>query len=537
MRLLPILGLCATTALFVMVGCQQDLPTSTDVDSPNVEAANPLAFAEGSVGIVTGGVGLASQPASFSVTVPNDATVVEAAFYWDGRARTNSTGDDTIFINAVEYVGTLVSGFFPGSNPYYSMFYKLDATALVAPGLNTFEIDGFDPPGSPGLPDGIGLYVIYEQDGAGNNVIMTQDLGQFFYWQTAGFEQTPVNNFTIDPSAVERTGTLTIFVGDCAADRSDRLWYHSGAGTAHPGDLVGGAFPFVENVLTDANGPQFHVYSWDVTIPAGAEHVAFQCESPEEGNGDSGQLNFAALFIPGECTGALGDYVWYDADRDGIQDAEEDGIEGVVVELYDGSDNFITSTTTDSNGFYSFGGLCAGDYCVVVDETTLPAGYLPTPCNVGGDDSIDNDCSPYCVTLPDDTFDDTIDFGYAPEPMEGDEGCTPGYWGRRHHFCHWPSPYTTDTNFETVFGRAVPEVTTLLDGLNSQGNYQNLVFHAVAALLNAASDEVNYPYSVDHVIATFQSGWDSGNYGPAKSELEDANESDCPLGNCRGNGR
>ena len=113
------------------------------------------------------------------------------------------------------------------------------------------------------------------------------------------------------------------------------------------------------------------------------------------------------------------------------------------------------------------------------------------------------------------------------------EGCGPGYWKQSHHFCHWPEPYAPGTSFEEVFGREVPGVDTLIDGLQSPGNYRNLVFHAVAALLNAASDDVNYEHSVDDVVQIFQDGWDDGELEHAKYILEGANERDCPLGNCR----
>jgi hypothetical protein len=49
----------------------------------------------------------------------------------------------------------------------------------------------------------------------------------------------------------------------------------------------------------------------------------------------------------------LGDYVWCDSDRDGIQDSGEPGLEGVVVELYEGTVK-VGETTTDANGEYIF---------------------------------------------------------------------------------------------------------------------------------------------------------------------------------------
>ncbi|PTK52549.1 hypothetical protein BUZ33_12995, partial [Staphylococcus haemolyticus] len=48
----------------------------------------------------------------------------------------------------------------------------------------------------------------------------------------------------------------------------------------------------------------------------------------------------------------LGDYVWKDTNRDGIQDSDEKGIQDVTVTLKDGNGNVIGTTTTDENGKY-----------------------------------------------------------------------------------------------------------------------------------------------------------------------------------------
>jgi protocatechuate 3,4-dioxygenase beta subunit len=114
------------------------------------------------------------------------------------------------------------------------------------------------------------------------------------------------------------------------------------------------------------------------------------------------------------CAGAIGDLVWHDADRDGIQDAGEPGLGGINVTLLDVDGSVIAVATTDANGGYRFTGLCAGDYAVAVDETTLAPEFVATPADLGGDDTVDSDGSPVDVTLPaDDTDDPTVDFGYS----------------------------------------------------------------------------------------------------------------------------
>jgi hypothetical protein len=105
--------------------------------------------------------------------------------------------------------------------------------------------------------------------------------------------------------------------------------------------------------------------------------------------------------------------VWNDLDQDGLQDAGEPGINGVVVNLKNAVGAVIATTTTNGSGLYLFRELCQGKYTVEVDSSTLPKNFIPSPCNVPGSDTLDNDCSPAPVSLPtNNTTDVTIDFGY-----------------------------------------------------------------------------------------------------------------------------
>jgi len=61
---------------------------------------------------------------------------------------------------------------------------------------------------------------------------------------------------------------------------------------------------------------------------------------------------------------SIGNYVWLDANYNGMQDAGELPLEGVEVSLYDNLGSLITSTYTDENGSYLFTNLDANDYAV-----------------------------------------------------------------------------------------------------------------------------------------------------------------------------
>ena len=85
---------------------------------------------------------------------------------------------------------------------------------------------------------------------------------------------------------------------------------------------------------------------------------------------------------------SIGDYVWNDTDKDGVQDEGEKPVAGVKVELINKSGTVIATTTTDANGWYSFGDLWAGTYRVHV---IAPSGSGFTTSGGGSDTSLDSD--------------------------------------------------------------------------------------------------------------------------------------------------
>ena len=107
--------------------------------------------------------------------------------------------------------------------------------------------------------------------------------------------------------------------------------------------------------------------------------VPFAAALADEGISSSQSGNSTNTF-----GGIIGNTVWYDLDGDGSQDSGEVGIGQVTVYLYQGSCSGtpIATDVTDADGKYQFTHLISGDYCVVVDESTLPApAYLNTAAN------------------------------------------------------------------------------------------------------------------------------------------------------------
>ncbi|MDB9527237.1 SdrD B-like domain-containing protein [Oscillatoria sp. CS-180] len=188
----------------------------------------------------------------------------------------------------------------------------------------------------------------------------------------------------------------------------------------------------VDTTTTDANG------NYEFTVLPGDYKVQFETPdgfdmaSPANVGGDDaidsdGPISDVISLDPGDVDptidsgffkkAGLGDFVFLDADRDGVQDAGEAGVEGVQVDLIDGNGNVVATTTTDAQGGYSFTGLPPGDYQVMF---TAPAGLEFTTTDAGNDDTVDSDVDPITgktqtVTLTSGEFDGTLDAGLVQQ--------------------------------------------------------------------------------------------------------------------------
>jgi hypothetical protein len=64
----------------------------------------------------------------------------------------------------------------------------------------------------------------------------------------------------------------------------------------------------------------------------------------------------------------LGNRVWHDKNKNGIQDPREGGVGGICVNLLDENGKQLQQTSTDSNGYYGFN-VEAGRYIIEVEKT------------------------------------------------------------------------------------------------------------------------------------------------------------------------
>ncbi|MEM7132887.1 MAG: SdrD B-like domain-containing protein [Chloroflexota bacterium] len=116
----------------------------------------------------------------------------------------------------------------------------------------------------------------------------------------------------------------------------------------------------------------------------------------------------------------LGDIIWHDINNNGTQDANEPGIDGVVVNLYEvtgGGTNFVMSATTTTtntvSGFYQFNVDANTNYQVEVDASNfIPGGPLDGFVIANNQPNISGTTVATQTELNVTTNVDTLDFGY-----------------------------------------------------------------------------------------------------------------------------
>ena len=240
-----------------------------------------------------------------------------------------------------------------------------------------------------------------------------------------------------------------------------------------------------------------------------------------------------------------------DANRNQVVDSEDTPFTSVeVVVTPTAGVGEVRTDVTSADGTYVIWRLFPTSY-----ESSLTPSTLPADAVILGDD-------PHAFTMGDANTLEEHDFlvassvcappicgdGYLDEGeqcddgnnVDGDgcsaicedekmEGCTPGYWRQEHHFDSYPAPYAPDTLFGDVFADAFPGLSLSVATRLKGGGLNALGRHAAAAVLNAASGDVDYGATTGEVIDAFNAAYASGDYEPTKDDFEALNTSGCPL--------
>ncbi|WP_333600546.1 SdrD B-like domain-containing protein, partial [Flavobacterium sp.] len=181
---------------------------------------------------------------------------------------------------------------------------------------------------------------------------------------------------------------------------NDRLWYKTVSVVpnntyqfcfyianikANPASLpiqiyMNGTLVTTATITTSQSNPTYTQVCGSYQVPVGVTSMEISIKDPNAGtDGAAGKSHFLALddlCFRQITVFSLGDQVWYDYNNDGIKQANEPGIAGATLKLYDSAGVYTgISTTTDANGNYLFTNLAAGTYSVGL---VLAPGYQNT---------------------------------------------------------------------------------------------------------------------------------------------------------------
>ncbi|MBK6478056.1 MAG: carboxypeptidase regulatory-like domain-containing protein [Saprospiraceae bacterium] len=179
-------------------------------------------------------------------------------------------------------------------------------------------------------------------------------------------------------------------------------------GVADPITLTGsatlGGNPSPGTVSFTINGQPATIFNPALYAPGTTVTVIVRF-TPQNTQDCPQMYKYDILIEPSGCQASLGDRAWYDLNRNGIQDniidpldgsivGPEWGAPGLIIELHRSSnDALVAKDTTDSNGYYLFTGLPAGDYYIKLVVSSLPTGFVVSPTDANGNtqDAADND--------------------------------------------------------------------------------------------------------------------------------------------------
>ncbi|WP_230970026.1 Ig-like domain-containing protein [Nitrogeniibacter aestuarii] len=363
----------------------EDVPVSGDLsgnDTPSADGGNVWALVSGP----SNGTVVVNADGTFTYTPNPDYNGTDSFEYSitdiDGDT---TTATATITIDPVNDVPVAVDD-----------NYTVDEDAVL-----NGDLSGNDTPST----DGGNVWSLVS--GPGNGTVTVNPDGTFTYTPNADYNGPDSFEYKIvDANGDETTATATITVAptnDVPVAADDALSTDYGVPVA--GDLAGNDTPSADggNVWSKVTDPSNGtvVVNADGTFTYtpddgfyGSDTFTYQIV---DANGDISEATATITVGEPPANASLGDRVWLDANEDGVQGADEVGVEGVTVTLtgagadgvFGTADDVTATDVTDANGNYLFENLTAGQqYEVTVDQ---PTGYEFTVQDSGADDSADSD--------------------------------------------------------------------------------------------------------------------------------------------------
>ena len=195
-------------------------------------------------------------------------------------------------------------------------------------------------------------------------ILKTASTGTIDQGEAFSYTLDIVNNGPFAAAAVYAVDTLPAGVEFVSAD--DGCVYDAGSHTIEcqvglmmPGDATARTISVA--AAADATGTLVNIV------------VVENRENPDTAPIDTDASNDMDTAETVVLVGVIGDTIWLDSNRNGVQDEGEPGIPGIVVSLI--GDGVDQTAITDGDGTYLFVEILPGDYEVAVDTTSAPDGF------------------------------------------------------------------------------------------------------------------------------------------------------------------
>jgi cysteine-rich repeat protein len=300
-------------------------------------------FGPGNLNVLVNGAGLVNQPATFSVGIPADATVVAGYLYINGRG----VGDENVVVNGMAMVAPLVAQSDPlpveSCARIETRRITLEGGLALHHGPNEFTVESYNQCG----PGGAFVVAVVSQPGAPSRTVTIVEGADYGFHDFAPpfGPNTDVGAIAFSPIVGSRVAHAFLFLHDAVADKADTLWTLTASSTTTPipSSLVGGAggatlfeidrLGVPTSLGGYSHGERLDIVSTDLGVPSGADYFAFQAESPAGGNADGIGMSVAVLVLPTEADSGPsgpggGDDVCGDGTIQGLEECDDGNLAG-----------------------------------------------------------------------------------------------------------------------------------------------------------------------------------------------------------------